>query len=370
MPSLTETRRLCLGISRQHRLTRRIETYTPTYKNDGTDKKIRNVIFLIGDGMGLNQISAGAFANNRDLSLLKMKHIGFQFANPENDFIPDSASGGSSLATGEPSWTRHIASNYDGSAEIAPMSDYFHDMGKAIGVITMGDIADATPAVFYGHTSERDSTELITSFLTNTSKLDLLCGSGRDYFEDPRQDGIDMQAGIKANGYTYSHDALHTSDIPGKVICIDQRMRAYAEEETLDLLADITIESIKKLQGMSPKGFFLMAEGAKIDYAGHSDCFPASVIEQLAFDRAVAAALKFADEDGHTLVVVTADHETGGLTILDGDLATGHVLAIYNSDDHTPAVIPVFAYGPGSQHFTGTYLNTEIARTIKRLVKK
>ena len=351
-------------------LTKRIETYTPTYKYDGTDRKIKNVIFLIGDGMGLNQISAGAYANNRDLSLLKIKHIGFQFANPDNDFIPDSASGGSTLATGEPSWTRHIASNYDGSAEVSPMSDYFHDMGKATGVVTMGDIADATPAVFYGHTSERDSTELITSFLATTSKIDLLAGSGRDYFEDPRQDRIDLMSGIKANGYSYTYDALNTSKIPGKVIAIDQRMRAYAEEETLDLLADITVESIKKLSGMSKNGFFLMAEGAKIDYAGHSDCFPASVIEQLAFDRAVAAALKFADEDGHTLVVITADHETGGLTILDGDLATGHVLAIYNSDDHTPAVIPVFAYGPGSQHFQGAYPNTEIARTIKKLVRK
>ena len=147
-------------------------------------------------------------------------------------------------------------------------------------------------------------------------------------------------------------------------------MRPYATEETLDLLADITTESIHKLRSLSRKGFFLMVEGAKIDYAGHSDCFPASVIEQLAFDRAVAAALRFADEDGETLVVVTADHETGGLTLLDGDLETGHILAVYNSDDHTPTVVPVFAYGPGSREFTGTYINTEIARTIKRLVSK
>ena len=88
------------------------------------------------------------------------------------------------------------------------------------------------------------------------------------------------------------------------------------------------------------------------------------------FDLAVAEALKFADSNGETLVIVTADHETGGLTILDGDLATGHVLAVYNSDDHTPTIVPVFAYGPGSREFTGTYLNVEIARTIKKLVTK
>ena len=84
----------------------------------------------------------------------------------------------------------------------------------------------------------------------------------------------------------------------------------------------------------------------------------------------MAAALRFADQDGETLVVITADHETGGLTLLDGDLESGHILAVYNSDDHTPTVVPVFAYGPGSREFTGTYINTEIARTIKRLVSK
>ena len=350
-------------------LTKRIPTYTPTYKNDGVSKKIKNVIFLIGDGMGLNQIVAGAYANNRDLSILKMKSIGIQFYNPQDDFIGDSASGGSALATGELSWTRHIASNHDGSVEYPSLADYFKEMGKATGVVSLGDIADATPAVFYGHTSERDSTDRITRYML-TSKVDLICGSGRDYFEDPRADGIDMVSGTRDNGYTYITDALKVNETPGKVICLDNRMGRYATEETLSFLADITKASIEKLSQESRKGFFLMVEGAKIDYAGHSDCFPASVIEQLGFDLAVAEALKFADANGETLVVVTADHETGGLTLLDGDLESGHILAVYNSDDHTPTVVPVFAYGPGSREFMGTYMNIEIPRTIKKLVTK
>lgn len=350
-------------------LTRNVSTYTPTYRNDGAKKKIKNVIFMIGDGMGLNQIVAGAYANNRDLTLLKLKSIGIQFYNPQDDFIGDSASGGSALATGDLSWTRHIASNHDGSVEYSPLTDYFKAMGKATGVVSLGDIADATPAVFYGHTSERDSTDRITRYWLN-SDVDLICGSGRDYLENPRPDGIDLAAGIKANGYSYITDALKVNETSGKVICLDNRMGRYATEETLGFLADITRASIEKLSKDSKKGFFLMVEGAKIDYAGHSDCFPASVIEQLGFDLAVAEALKFADSNGETLVVVTADHETGGLTLLDGDLETGHVLAVYNSDDHTPTVVPVFAYGPWSREFTGTYMNIEIARTIKRLVKK
>lgn len=350
-------------------LTRRIPVYTPSYESDGSNRPIKNVIFLIGDGMGVNQVMAGAYANGRELSILNMKSVGFQFYNPEDDFLGDSASGGSILATGEPSWTRHISANYDGSEEISPLTDYFKAMGKATGVVSLGDIADATPAVFYAHTSERDSTEKITRYML-TSDVDLICGSGRHYFEKAREDGVDMIAGVKANGYSYTTNALKLAKTGGKLICLDDRMGAYATEKTLSFLADITRGSIEKLSRESSQGFFLMVEGAKIDYAGHSDCFPASVVEQLSFDLAVAEALKFADTNGETLVVVTADHETGGLTIIDGDLETGHVLAIYNSDDHTPTVAPVFAYGPGSRAFCGTYVNTEIARTIKRLVEK
>ena len=350
-------------------LSHRVPTYTPTYRNDGANKKIKNVILLIGDGMGINQVMAAAYANQYDLSMLKLKSVGIQYYNPNDDFIGDSASGGSALATGEISWTRHISSNKDGSVEYPALTDYFKARGKATGVVSLGDIADATPAVFYGHTSERDSTDRITRYWL-TSDVDLICGPGTSYLEKPRQDGIDMLSGIKANGYSYTKDATAVNEVNGKLICLDDRMGAYATEETLGFLADITRSSIEKLSKDSKKGFFLMVEGAKIDYAGHSDCFPASVIEEFSFDLAVAEALKFADSNGETLVVITADHETGGLTLLDGDLATGHVLAVYNSDDHTPTVVPVFAYGPGSREFTGTYLNIEIARTIKRLVSK
>ena len=350
-------------------ISKRIPTYTPTYYNDGAQKKIKNVILLIGDGMGINQVMAAAYANNLDLSMLKLKTVGIQYYNPNDDFIGDSASGGSALATGEKSWTRHISSNKDGSAEYPTLADYFKGMGKATGVVSLGDIADATPAAFYGHSSERDSTEKLTRYWL-TSDIDLICGPGTSNVEGRREDGVDMLAGLKANGYTYTKNALHLGRHGGKVICLDDRMGSYATEETLDFLANITKASIEKLSKDSKKGFFLMVEGAKIDYAGHSDCLPASIIEEMGFDLAVAEALKFADSNGETLVVVTADHETGGLTILDGDLETGHVLAVYNSDDHTPTVVPVFAYGPWSREFGGTYLNVEIARTIKRLVKK
>ena len=121
--------------------------------------------------------------------------------------------------------------------------------------------------------------------------------------------------------------------------------------------------------GAKVLGGFTVGEGAKIDYAGHSRCLPGSIIEMLSFDLAVAEALKFADTNGGTLVIVTADHETGGLVVVDGDEHTGRVTGVYVSDDHTPAMLPVFAYGPGADKFCGTYMNTEIARRIKSLIK-
>ena len=146
-------------------------------------------------------------------------------------------------------------------------------------------------------------------------------------------------------------------------------MDEAAEESSLRRLADATVEAIAQLQKLSKKGFFLMVEGAKIDYAGHSKSLPGSIIEAFSFDLAVAEALKFADSNGQTLVVVTGDHETGGLTLLDGDEQTGRIMGQYVTNDHTPAMLPVYSYGPSSDIFTGIYKNTEIPCRIKSLIK-
>ena len=112
-----------------------------------------------------------------------------------------------------------------------------------------------------------------------------------------------------------------------------------------------------------------MVEGAKIDYAGHANSLPGSILETLSFDLAVQEALKFADTNNETLVIVTGDHETGGLTLIDGNIETGEVVALYVTDDHTPMMLPVFSYGPHANKFTGVYKNTEIINRIKSLIK-
>lgn len=342
-------------------LSKGIDVYKPTYLNDGKCKKIKNVILLIGDGMGLNQISAGYYANC-GLSLMNMHNIGIQINNALDAFTTDSAAGGSALATGERHNNRHISITADGK-EIPSLSDYFKEMGKSVGVVSLGNIADATPAAFYAHATDRDSATRILNYL-HKAKIDLLCGSGFDLFEER---GLDKTLSDK---YLFKRNVSEITPEKGKLICIDDKMGDAANEENLHLLADAVKNSIARLQKNSDKGFFLMAEGAKIDYAGHSRCLPGSIIEMLSFDLAIAEAMKFADSNGETLIIVTADHETGGLVIMDGDVKTGHVMGLYFTDDHTPAMIPVFAYGPGSDKFRGVYINTEIAKNIKSLVRK
>lgn len=146
------------GFNREKiQLSERIEIYQPTYRNDGAEKKIRNIIFLIGDGMGLAQINA-AETVNKGLTLLNIKNIGLQKSNAKDAYTTDSAAGGSALATGKATNNRYISMTDDGKVN-ASFTDYAYEKGLACGVITLGNLADATPAAFYGHATERDDTD-------------------------------------------------------------------------------------------------------------------------------------------------------------------------------------------------------------------
>lgn len=322
-------------------LSEGIDTYRPTHRNDGGKGRIRNVIFLIGDGMGLSQITAAAYANC-GLTLMNFNYIGLQRNNALGAFTTDSAAGGSALATGERHANRHISMTEEGEA-VPSLSDWFRGKGLPVGVVTLGNAVDATPTAFYGHSVERDNADELTRCLLDTP-VDLLCGSGIRQFTE-RGDGIDLIGELSKNyRFVRSIDEINAAE--GRVVCIDERMDEAAEESNLGLLAEATRAAIDKLQERGDKGFFLMVEGAKIDYAGHSRCLPGSVIEMLSFDLAVAEALKFADENGQTLVVVTADHETGGLVLLDGDEQSGRIMGSIRPTTTRRPCCPSLPTGP------------------------
>lgn len=334
------------------KLSHATPVYQPTYRNDGANTPIKNVILLIGDGMGLAHICATDLVNG-GLSFLNLRHIGLQKTSSKDAYTTDSAGAGSSIATGQSNKNRHISMREDG-IPYPTIPEKLAPKGIACGVVTLGNIADATPAAFYGHTRERNNTEEIIAYLPK-GMLTLLAGSGADELGSLRNE---IQ---KTYGLTTSIDSINL--ISGKVICLDERMAKAASEKNLPLLANTTKQAIEKLSA-NKQGFFLMVEGAKIDYAGHANSVPGAVVETLSFDLAVAEALKFADSNGETLVIVTADHETGGLTLIDGDRDKRLITARFMTDDHTPIMVPVFAYGPGAQHFNGVYPNTQIFSQI------
>ncbi len=347
-------------------LSERIPIYTPTYLNDGEESRVKNVILLIGDGMGLSQICATQTVN-KQLSFLQLRHIGLQQTHAKDEYTTDSAGAGSALATGQASNNRHISMSAEG--EIHPtLPELLAPQGIACGVITSGNIADATPAAFYGHSTERDDSDAITAFLLN-GKLSLLAGSGMEVFTN-RKDSVDLLTKLAAK-YNLSHQ-LEEIDAASsrKLLCIDERFGDAASSHNLTLLAEATKRGLKKLTADSPAGLFLMVEAAKIDYAGHANSMPATILETLSFDLAVSEALRFADSNGETLVIVTGDHETGGLVLLDGNSEQGSVLGQFVTNDHTPVMLPVFAYGPGAQLFRGVYPNTQIFHHINSLLNK
>ncbi|MNY30878.1 Alkaline phosphatase 4 precursor [compost metagenome] len=134
------------------------------------------------------------------------------------------------------------------------------------------------------------------------------------------------------------------------------------------ILKQSMLDGIKFLS-RDDKPFFLMAESAQIDYAGHANDLKYSVMETLDFDKTIEEALKLADQDPEMLVVVTADHETGGLTLLDSDRKSGRVMVNFSSNDHTNAFVPVFAYGARSFLFRGVYDNTAIFHKLLEAAK-
>lgn len=344
-------------------LTHPVDIYTPLAQNGIEANEVRNVILLIGDGMGLAQLQA-AYAVNGGLTTFLIPTIGLQETYAQDAYTTDSAAGGSALATGQKTKNRHIS--VDSLGRINPsLTTYASAAGMRTGIITTGNVADATPAAFYGHAAERDDSDRLTAFLLD-GRLDLLLGAGKRVLTH-RRDGRNLWNEL-ASQYRML-DELHALSGPfEKTIVLDEQYGKATTEQTIGLLAESTRLAIEQLGQHNPDGFFLMVEGAKIDYAGHAKSLGGSIMETLGFDLAVAEALKFADIDGHTLVVVTGDHETGGLMLIDGEPETGSITALYATDDHTPSMLPVFAYGPGSDSFRGVYPNTQIFHKIKALL--
>ncbi|WP_419213972.1 alkaline phosphatase [Maribacter sp. X9] len=332
------------------------KVYRPTFESDKKRQKPENVILLIGDGNGLTQISSATLANNGELSLTQLKSIGFLKTQSADDFTTDSAGAGTAIATGQKTNNRAIGTDKNGEP-LPNITEILSEKGFNTGVISTDDIAGATPASFYAHRTDRGMTEGISEDL-NKNKLKLFIAQRTAEVKDIEDAGfrmIDDIDAIRSSSYEKVGSWLNYSD--------EASLADHVEK-----LASATKNGIAFLNNKE-KPFFLMAEGAKIDSYGHVNNISGVISESISFDKAITEALKFADADKHTLVIITADHETGGLTIPQGDLVEHEIEADFTTHDHTAMMVPIFAYGPMSQEFQGVYENNEVFHKIMEVLK-
>lgn len=335
--------------------------YLPSYKSDGTSRKAKNIILLIGDGMGLAHIQAGLSANFGQSNIINIKHIGFSRTEASNSDFTDSAAGGTALATGKKTNNRYIGVDANGKRATS-LPDTLAQYGIKSGIISAGDITDATPAAFYAHQIERTMSQDIAADFKK-SNVDILVGSRRESFLKNKDGQLMDELAEKGYQLQTTLDSFEKATSGKQLVLLADSATRRVLDGRGDMLKTSLLKTIQLLS-KNNTGFFIMAEGAQIDYGAHANDLPYVVTEQHDFDRLVGEALKFADHDGETLVIVTADHETGGLSLLDADYRKGTVRGYFSSDYHTNIMVPVFAYGPGAQNFIGIYNNTEIFNKI------
>jgi alkaline phosphatase len=235
-------------------------------------------------------------------------------------------------------------------------------------MLTTSTIVHATPAAFMSHVRSRRLYEDIALDYMITD-VDLLIGGGKAYFTR-REDGKDLYKELRERNY-YVADYFDT-EIEDIAVEGDQNLVYFtsdkdplSRDQGRDYLIPAAELSLDFLEDRSSEGFFLMIEGAQIDWGGHANNSDYVVDEFLEFDKIIAMCYHFAKANGETLVIVTADHETGGLAI-NPESTMRELKTAFTTGGHTATMIPVFAYGPGSERFAGIYDNTKIHTKMRQ----
>ncbi len=326
------------------------EVYTPRYLYENKNIPVKNVILLIGDGNGLSQISSSVLANGGQLTLTQLKNIGLIKTSSADNFSTDSAAGASAFATGKKTKNRFIGVDQNGKS-IENLTEILHNQGLNTGIITTDEIVGATPSAFYAHQKDRGMEKEIAEDLTK-STLTFFAAGGKSKIPQMTQLTIAEKpediSKSKADQLAYY---ISDNGVPSVL------------KGRGNLLSELVENGLQYLKSKN-KPFFIMIEGAQIDSGGHSNNTGTIITEGIDFDKAITKAIQFADVNPGTLVVITADHETGGFSIPHGDLQSRTIEGNFTTDDHSATLIPVFSYGPGSENFNGVYENNEIFHKI------
>lgn len=288
------------------------------------------VFLFIGDGMGLAQIASteaylSALNGKAELEPLNFSRFpsqGFMTTHARNRFITGSAASGTALATGHKTSINTISMNHDRSRKYETIAEMAKNIGMKVGIITTVSIDHATPATFYAHQPLRHSYYQIGEQLPE-SGFDYFGGGGFKFPKGREETDPDLYEIVKANGYTYVNSKRKFTQLEagnGKVMAVNPRLDGGAMPYAIDMnrkdisLAEFTAKGIELLD--NEKGFFMMVEGGKIDWAGHGNDAAGLIQDVIAFEEAVEEAIDFYNNHPEeTLIIVTADHETGGMAV-------------------------------------------------------
>lgn len=329
-------------------------------------KKVRNVILMIGDGMSLQHVYTAWTCNRGKLWLENAQYTGLSKTWAYNRLITDSGSGGTSLATGVKTNYHAVGVDHTGKP-LTTLVDVAKGLGKDAGLAVTCRLWDATPCDFCGHNIDRDNEEeLIGDY--PTSGIDFVFGGGAQKFTN-RKDGRNVFNELKSKGYHVARtlDDFFSWKKNSRIFAVPYDVDTPLPDERGDLLARASLKGIE-LMNNNKKGFFMMIEGSQLDDYGHFNQLDMLMKETLDFDQTIGRVMQWAAQDGETLVVVTADHETGGLSLVGGDKNTGTAVCTFATKDHSGAMVPVYAFGPGSENFTGIFENTDVFFKIKKLL--
>ena len=334
----------------------------------GSDnRKPKNLIIFIGDGMGVAQVYAGMTTSGFTMTFPAFPVTGFSITYSANSYITDSAAGGTAISAGEKTNNGMLAMRPD-STLLQTIMEMAKSAGLSAGVISTSAVTHATPASFIAHDASRGSYEDIARwFLKGTA--DVFIGGGANYFRS-RKDSADLTADLQKLGYdvVYNLPDLKKSSSPRIAGLMAEGDMPYIDTgRDPEFLAAATAKAIEVLS-RNKNGFVLMVEGSQIDWACHDKNLKRSIEETLDMDRAAKVAYDYARKNGNTLIVVTADHETGGLTLTGGDVEDQTVTGSFSTNGHTGVMVPVFSYGPGAASFTGVQENTELFNDFVRLL--
>lgn len=315
---------------------------------------------MVGDGTGLVHLYAAYAARGGQLNIYEYaKAIGLSITSSFDNFITDSAAGATAFSTGKKTRNGMIGMGPDSTA-LKTIAESAYEKGLSTGAVVTCELPHATPASFYAHRPSRKLYSEIVKDITNNPAATLLVGGGLPYFDTNL---------LKKAGYSVSigPESMRKNTGERQICFTDTFKEPLPAPQRGPVLSIGSMHAISRLS-KNKKGFFLMIEGSQIDWGAHNNDSAHTIAEAIDFDLAAGEVLQWAKKDKKTLVIITADHECGGLTLHGYDEANKRPVMHFSSAHHTAEPVPVYAYGPGAELFSGVYQNTDIYNKMMLLL--